>query len=382
MWSGDTAGQGFGINNDFGGMKVYEAMRALNPDFFIHCGDTIYADGPLQAEINASDGSVWRNHVLTEEKSKVAETLREFRGAHRYNQLDANVRRFASEVMQVWQWDDHEVTNNWSTSKNLAADNRYTEKNVALLTARGARAFLENAPMRWHAQDEEERVYRKIGWGPLLDVFVIDMRSYRGPNTHNRPPTIDDDSVYLGAPQLAWLRQGLKDSKAVWKVIASDMPIGLVVGDGKDAQGRDQFEAVANGDGPALGRELEIAQLLQFIQRERVRNVVWLTADVHYTAAHHYHPNRAQFQDFEPFWEFVSGPLNAGSFGPNALDNTFGPKVEFVKAPAAGQVNLPPSAGLQFFGDVQIDGASRAMTVHLRDLTGASLWNTTLTQQA
>jgi alkaline phosphatase D len=116
---------------------------------------------------------VWRNHVLTEEKSKVAETLREFRGAHRYNQLDAHVRRFASEVMQIWQWDDHEVTNNWSASKNLAADNRYTEKNVALLTARGARAFLENAPMRWHAQDEEERVYRKIGWGPLLDVFVI-----------------------------------------------------------------------------------------------------------------------------------------------------------------------------------------------------------------
>jgi len=292
------------------------------------------------------------------------------------------VRRFASEVMQIWQWDDHEVTNNWSASKNLAADNRYTEKNVALLTARGARAFLENAPMRWHAQDEEDRVYRKISWGPLLDVFVIDMRSYRGPNTHNRQPAIDDESVYLGAQQLAWLRQGLKDSKAVWKVIASDMPIGLVIGDGKDAQGRDQFEAVANGDGPALGRELEIAQLLQFVQRERVRNVVWLTADVHYTAAHHYNPNRAQFQEFDPFWEFVSGPLNAGSFGPNALDNTFGPKVEFVKAPAAGQVNLPPTAGLQFFGDVQIDAASRQLTVHLRDLTGASLWDTTLTPQA
>ena len=208
------------------------------------------------------------------------------------------------------------------------------------------------------------------------------MRSYRGPNTHNRQPTIDDESIYLGPQQLAWLRQGLKDSKATWKVIASDMPIGLLVNDGKDAQGRDMFEAVANGDGPPLGRELEIAQLLQFIQRERVRNVVWLTADVHYTAAHHYHPNRAQFQDFDAFWEFVSGPLHAGSFGPNVLDNTFGPRVEFAKAPAAGQVNLPPSAGLQFFGEVQIDAGTRALIVHLRDLTGASLWSTTLSPQA
>jgi len=39
-----------------------------------------------------------------------------------------------------------------------------------------------------------------------------------------------------------------------------------------------------------------------------VRNTVWLTADVHYCAAHHYHPNRAAYQQFEPFWEFVAGP--------------------------------------------------------------------------
>ncbi|OYV01983.1 MAG: alkaline phosphatase [Burkholderiales bacterium PBB5] len=381
QWSGDTAGQGWGINADFGGMKIYEAMRKRNPDFFIHSGDTIYADGPMQAEVKLADGSTWRNTVLTEEKSHVAESLKDFRGAHRYNQLDEAMRRFNSEVMQVWQWDDHEVTNNWSSAKDLSADKRYTEKSVALLSARGARAFLENAPMRWYAQEEEQRVYRKISHGPLLDVFVIDMRSYRGPNTANRQTEINAESVYLGPQQLAWLRDGLKRSTAVWKVIASDMPIGLLVDDGKDAQGNTKFEAVANGDGPALGRELEIARLLSFIKHQKIRNTVWLTADVHYTAAHHYHPNRAQFQDFEPFWEFVSGPLHAGTFGPNPLDNTFGPEVKYVKAPAAGQVNLPPSAGLQFFGEVEIDGQSAAMTVHLRDLQGDSLWHTTLAPQ-
>jgi len=106
------------------------------------------------------------------------------------------------------EWDDHEVTNNWSGAKDLAGDARYTEKSVPLLTGRATRAFLENAPMRWHAQQEEERVYRRVGWGPLLDVFVIDMRSYRGRNTHNRQPAPDGDTAFLGAEQLVWLRDG------------------------------------------------------------------------------------------------------------------------------------------------------------------------------
>jgi hypothetical protein len=200
VWSGDTVGQGWGFNEGLGGMTIYDAMRRRNPDFFIHSGDNIYADGPIASEVKLADGTLWRN-LTTEEKSKVAETLKEFRGAYRYNMLDANLRRFNAEVMQIWQWDDHEVVNNYSGSKDLSADARYTDKSVPLLTARGARAFLENAPMRWHAQEEEERVYRKIGWGPLLDVFVIDMRSYRGPNSYNRQDTLNAESQYLGPQQ-------------------------------------------------------------------------------------------------------------------------------------------------------------------------------------
>jgi alkaline phosphatase D len=113
-----------------------------------------------------------------------------------------------------------------------------------------------------------------------------------------------------------------------------------------------------------------------------LRNIVWLTADVHYTAAHRYDPNRARFQEFAPFWEFVSGPLHSGSFGPNDLDPTFGPEAVFVKAPPAGQVNLPPSAGLQFFGQVDIDGASEVMTVRLKDLEGATLFQQELPPEA
>jgi alkaline phosphatase D len=372
LWSGDTAGQGWGINPDFGGMKIYEAMRQTQPDFFIHCGDTIYADGPIQEFVTAENGQVWRN-IVTPEVSKVAETLAEFRARYKYNLLDENVRRFNAEVPQIWQWDDHEVLNNWSDSKDLLGDARYTEKNVSLLIAHGSRAFLEYAPMRYTGVEESERVYRHIPYGQLLDLFVIDMRSYRAGNSFNQQTAPGPETAFLGEEQIAWLKRELRESKAVWKVIASDMPLGLQVGDGTDALARPRWENAANGDGPVLGREFEIADILTYIKRQRIENVVWLTADVHYCAAHYYDPQNAQYKEFDRFWEFVSGPLNAGSFGPNALDNTFGPQVVFQKAPPAA--NFSPFAGLQFFGQVDIDGRTAVMTVTLKDINGASVFS-------
>ncbi len=282
LWTGDQVGQGWGINPEWGGFRIYDAMARREPDFFLHSGDVIYADGPVLPEVRLPDGTMWRN-IVTEAKSKVAETLDEFRGQYRYNLLDEHLRSFCSSVGQVWQWDDHEVMNNWSPGKSVQDDPKYTEKNVPLMVARAARAFQEYAPLRPSAS-ETERVYRRIPYGPLLDVFVLDMRSYRGPNTWNRQEQAGPDTEYLGRPQIEWLKRGLRESKAVWKAVAADMPIGLPVADGKDADGRDRWEASANGDGPALGRELEIADLLRSIKRDRIHNVVWFTADVHYTA--------------------------------------------------------------------------------------------------
>ncbi|NRR30715.1 alkaline phosphatase D family protein [Oxalobacteraceae bacterium] len=376
-WSGDNAGQGWGINTEFGGVKIYEAMRKRDPDFFIHSGDTIYADGPIKAETVAENGKIWKS-IVTEEVSKVAETLKEFRGRHSYNTLDLNFRKFAAQVPQIWQWDDHEVVNNYSGAKDLSADARYTEKNVATLAARGQRAFLEYAPMRYFKQSEPQRIYRSISYGPLLDVFVLDMRSYRGPNTANKQTVEDANTAYLGPAQIDWLIAELKASKATWKVIAADMPIGLYVQDGTDASGAARWEASANGDdGIPSGRELELARLLKAIKT--IKNVTWITADVHYCAAHYYDPAKASFTDFSPFWEFVAGPMNAGAFGPNKLDKTFGPTAVFEKAPAIA--NSSPFAGFQFFGEVLIDPQSKTMTVELLDLDGVSQFKKVLTPE-
>ncbi|MGM0362988.1 alkaline phosphatase D family protein [Streptomyces griseoaurantiacus] len=374
LWSGDLAGQGWGINPDLGGYRIYDAMARLDPDFFLCSGDSIYADGPISATAALPDGSTWRN-VTTEEKSKVAETLAEYRGNFRYNLLDDNLRRFNAQVPSIVQWDDHEVRNNWYPGEVIADSvTAYREKRLDVLAARARRAFSEYFPISTLPPgDRNGRVYRVMRHGPLLDVFVLDMRTYRDANS---PGTQASDPVgILGAEQLAWLKRELARSRAVWKVIAADMPLGLVVPD--TTEGRPNFEAVAQGDpGRPLGRELQIAELLRFVKHRRITGTVWITADVHHTSAQHYQPSRAAFTDFEPFWEFVSGPLNAGAFPASALDGTFGPERVFVKAPTAS--NVSPAQGYQFFGEVDIDGGSGELTVRLREQDGTVLFTRVL----
>ena len=90
----------------------------------------------------------------------------------------------------------------------------------------------------------------------------------------------------------------------------------------------------------------------------------------------HYKPGRAK--DFDPFWEFVSGPLNAGTFGPNAPDNTFGIQVVYQKLPVGNDPDRSPMAGMQFFGEVQIESRTRSLTVNLRDVGGSVLFSKSL----
>ncbi len=368
-WSADTVGQGWGINPEWGGLRMYETMRAAEPDLFIHVGDTIYADQPLAAEVTLDDGRVWKN-IVTPAKSKVAETLDDYRGNYLYNLLDEHMRGFNAAVPQIVIWDDHEVRDNWYWERDLTPDKRYqTVKSAALLAARARQAFFEYNPLAI-SPDDPERVFRVIPYGPMADVFAVDLRSYRGANSENRQATLDERSALLGARQIEWLKTQLAASRATWKIVACDMPIGLVVRDGR------LFEAISNADdGPPLGRELEIAGLLRFIRDRRIRNVVWVTGDVHYCAAHRYDPARAKFTDFAPFWEFVAGPLHAGTFGPNALDATFGPEVKFNGVQRGMKGNRPPSDGLQFFGTLTIAARTQVMTAKLRDLAGKVLYS-------
>jgi alkaline phosphatase D len=306
---------------------------------------------------------------VTPAKAKVAETLDEYRGNHLYNRLDEHYRRFSAEVGQIVMWDDHEVRDNWYHAQVLPENLPYQEKRVAVLAARARQAFLEQYPITMD-RNAGAAIYRSIPFGPLVEIFALDMRSYRSANNENMQTAAGDDTHLLGRRQAAWLADALSRSEATWKIVASDMPLGLVV---SHQPGR--HEAVSNGDhGPARGRELEIAGLLTTLKQRRVRNVVWVTADVHFCAAHHFDPSRAASKDFDPFWEFIAGPAHAGTFSTGEIDRTFGPEQRFKGTPPDMKPNRPPDAGLQFYGLLEADPGDRALTVSLINTAGTRIY--------
>lgn len=358
-WSGDTAGQGWGIDPARGGMRAYAALLERAPHFFVHCGDAIYADGPLSDVIDTPEGP-WRNLVVPA-KTRVAESLDDFRGAFLYPRHCAHVRALHAAVPVYHVWDDHEVHDNWFPGQVLG-DARYTERDVSTLARRARRAMFEHTPT---LRAPSLPMYRRLAWGPLLDVFLLDGRSHRTPNWPR-----GSREAFFGDAQTAWLEGELARSSALWKVIATDMPLGLRILE-KEPDGTLGVDGVADlGDGAPGGREEETARLLTRLHARGVKNVVWLSADVHYAAALRYDPARAALQTMSPFWEFVAGPMHALAFPRGPLDATFGPEIAFATdEPRDGGT---PAEGRQYFGVGQIDAAG-ALTVSLVDARGRDL---------
>jgi alkaline phosphatase D len=208
----------------------------------------------------------------------------------------------------------------------------------------------------------------------LCELFFLDQRTYRSANSGNRQPVRSPATDFMAGPQLGWLKDALLRSRAVWKVICSDMPIGIIVGDAKTAEGGSTYENCANGNGPVAGRELEIAELLSFMKHYQIRNVFWLTADVHYAASLFYNPAKAQFTEFDGFWEFVSGPLHAASLAPGGLDNTFGPEFRWTSRKKGSKAS-GPYTNEQYFSTVRIDGQTKIATVTHCNRDGEKLWS-------
>jgi alkaline phosphatase D len=275
-------GQGWGIDLARGGLRSYESMRRFDPDVFVHCGDTIYADTPLSEAVVLEDGAVWRD-VVTPAKAKVAETLDEFRGNYLYNLLDENVRRFNAETAQVALWDDHEVLNTGtpaSGSRTIATRRRASP------------------------------CWPPAASGPSLSTS----RSAAPPRTPGRRSA------------------GSSRSRGC---CGSCVPRGCATSRGSPATSTAPRPTASTPTAPAS-------------------------------------------RSSTPFWEFVAGPLHAGTFGPAPLDPTFGPERRFLGIPAGMKPNRPPSEGLQFFGTLEIDPASRLLTARLHDASGRELFSEAL----
>ncbi len=316
VWSADLGGQSLCRQPEY---FIFNTLKEAESDFFVYQGDTIYADErcPSPPNLPGSDFP--------------AKTLAEFRLKHQYNRADLPYQKALAATSLLVNWDDHEVTNDFSGT---------TEP----LTPIGLQAFREYFPITRYA--EPNRMYGSFRWGKHLEIFVLDARLYRSANTAPDGPT----KTMLGAEQLAWLKAGLKNSTATWKMISSPDQISA------PSNCPDACDNWTNSGGPT-GFEREFIDISNHILQNQIKNVIWLTADGHYAQVVSYDPNSDQNSDY---YEFTAGPLSALLFFVSALDPTLNPTLLY------GDATYPN------FGLISINGASGKMELEFIDRGGES----------
>ena len=346
-FGGDVAGQNV-CRDAVEGFPILDTIRAWRPDVFVGLGDMIYADNACAAM------GLYGNAQLAGGFGPAVD-LAGFWAHWRYNRADAASRRLLASTSYVGVWDDHEVINDFGPLTDVGSTPPY-EPGVHLLPI-GRRAFLDYTPVA-----SAPRLYRSLRWGRHLELFVLDTRSYRDANSaldsQQQPKTM------LGSEQLAWLKDGLANSSATWKVIVSSVPMSIPTGF-PPTNGRDGW---ANFD-QATGFEHELLDILRFMAKKGVDNSVWITTDVHFAEAFRYSP----FADSPGFavHEIATGPLNSGIFPNRNVDPTLNPEVLFFHGPAspADVTNWDQAKRWFNFGTLRV-GAGGDLTAEIVDTAG------------
>ena len=123
------------------------------------------------------------------------------------------------------------------------------------------------------------RLHRRLPWGRLADLYVLDTRQYRTDQPSgdgNKPPApeqLDPKGSLMGAAQRDWLFDGLAKSTAGWNVIAQQVMMARV--DRKPGEGilysMDQWP----------GYEFERRRFLRHLHDRKILNAVSLAGDIH-----------------------------------------------------------------------------------------------------
>jgi len=409
VWWGDIGGQ-FYCRDPERGYALFTQMARLAPDLAIANGDSIYADYACPPVTTLPDHP---RNLLSPDPETAAhqlipatdprwkspdEILIAYRAKWKYNFEDDPYRRFRAQTPHLYQWDDHEVINDWSPGEEHIGALRGTSDSrpMSALTGPARTSFFEYTPIR---PDAEGRIYRSTRFGRLAEIFVLDDRSYRDDNiapdgagkvldvrlpNGARRRLEGKAKTILGAAQREWLVKGLRDAEArgvVWKIISTDDPLSSVTGsyllfspegpmtplytvrDGWAAGARLSTDRDGNHGNP-LGFESELRMILAAMKAAGIKNVIWLATDVHFSRLVRYEPP-GELAGLV-FHEFISGPANAASGAPGLLSRTFGP----IELFASGRRPDPVRPSFFNFGVLRI-AADGLLTVEILDAAGS-----------
>jgi alkaline phosphatase D len=242
----------------------FHAYRALarRPDLdaIIHLGDYIYE----------SASGMFGNHRPHEPPTEAIK-LADYRTRHAQYKRDPDLQELHRQHPFIPVWDDHESANNaWG---NGAQNHQPDEGDWVARKAAAQQAYAEWMPIR--EQAEPGRIWRKLPWGDLADLVLLDTRLWArttsnsalfGPN-----PAPDPARTLLGDDQASWLEDQLRKSTATWKLVGQQVMVAnLILSPGMIAN-LDQWHGY-----PESRR-----RFLDFLRTAGTSNVVVLTGDIH-----------------------------------------------------------------------------------------------------
>jgi alkaline phosphatase D len=253
---------------------AYRHMAAEDLDFVVYLGD-------YQYEYDVGEHGGVRGMRLDESFRRETVTLPEYRNRYALTKLDADLQAAHAAFSWITTWDDHEVENNWAGELAEPDEDGFPDGDRDFFRARKAAAFqahYEHMPLRLPQRPSgaSTRLYRRLGFGGLLDLHVLDTRSFRSDQV---PDTTtgerhDPARTLLGDAQERWLLDGAGGSTAVWNVLANQTLVAQADHDPDPAAtrfGNDLWDGY-----PAARRRLLVG-----LHERGVANPIVLTGDIH-----------------------------------------------------------------------------------------------------
>ena len=276
-------------NWEAGYFSAYRHLAARGDlDAVIHLGDYLYEYEPGKYSCGHHN-EVIRQHLPARE----IVSLRDYRERHAQYKTDADLQALHAAVPFIVTWDDHEVADgNWSKGAfehQAKREGPYSRRKRA-----AQQAYDEWMPVRISGtavSGDGERIYRRLQFGQLVDLSMLDLRSYRTDRVTPGDPGIDDRSRSItGTAQLDWLTDNLSATPTQWKLIGNPVMIAPVLLPPRPAV--EEFAlgqtvsftplkaSAPNTDGWD-GYTADRRRLLDHLVSESIDDVVFLTGDVH-----------------------------------------------------------------------------------------------------
>ncbi|MGX1772490.1 alkaline phosphatase D family protein [Nocardia brasiliensis] len=272
-------------NWEAGYFGAYRHLAARDDlDAIIHLGDYIYEYG--RGKYGGRNGTV-RPHDPANETV----TLADYRIRHAQYKTDPDLLALHALLPFICTWDDHESADN-SWSGGAGNHDPATEGNWADRKAASAQAYLEWMPVRAKGSGTEVQIYRRLRFGTLAELSMLDLRSYRDQEAKPGAGWREADNparTITGKAQMDWLTAGLASAPVQWKLVGNSVMIAPLVFPPLEPAttaaitgtiGVPQSGVIVNGDqwdGYAADRQ----RLFRAITEQQVGDVVFLTGDIH-----------------------------------------------------------------------------------------------------